>query len=177
MTPVAIGDTQGTLQARKTWFAVYQCPETFLRLHNVRFLIPWGIEKCSEFERAKCSDVKPAYLHVHTTKNSLTDNLKCQGISYSVILCSYTVVQEVRNITVICIQGKITLKQLIYVTQPPIHCYIVLPKDLGNVVNLDFELLLFSHFKNAFMFQINTINLEGKKVRARKWLQNSTKII
>ena len=34
MTPVAIGDTQGTLQARKTWFAVYKCPETFLRLHT-----------------------------------------------------------------------------------------------------------------------------------------------
>ena len=33
MTPVDIGDTQGTLQARKTWFAVYKCPETFLRLH------------------------------------------------------------------------------------------------------------------------------------------------
>ena len=31
--PVAIGDTQGTLQARKTWFAVYKRPETFLRLH------------------------------------------------------------------------------------------------------------------------------------------------
>ena len=33
MIPVAIGDTQGTLQARKTWFAVYKRPETFLRLH------------------------------------------------------------------------------------------------------------------------------------------------
>ena len=34
MTPVAIGDTQGTLQARKTWFAMYKRPETFLRLHK-----------------------------------------------------------------------------------------------------------------------------------------------
>ena len=33
MIPVAIGDTQGTLQARKTWFAMYKRPETFLRLH------------------------------------------------------------------------------------------------------------------------------------------------
>ena len=34
MIPVAIGDTQGTLQARKTWFAMYKHPETFLRLHT-----------------------------------------------------------------------------------------------------------------------------------------------
>ena len=34
MIPVAIGDTQGTLQARKTWFAMYKRPETFLRLHT-----------------------------------------------------------------------------------------------------------------------------------------------
>ena len=30
MTPVAIGDTQGTLQARKTCITPYKCPETLI---------------------------------------------------------------------------------------------------------------------------------------------------
>ena len=34
MTPVAIGDTQGTLQARKTCITVYKRPETLIRVYN-----------------------------------------------------------------------------------------------------------------------------------------------
>ena len=34
MTPVAIGDTQGTLQARKTFKTIWTRPETFLRVYT-----------------------------------------------------------------------------------------------------------------------------------------------
>ena len=64
MTPVAIGDTQGTLQARKTWFAVYERPETFLRLH-MEVLPRWRFYKawCQWQWDLTINHVYSAYFH------------------------------------------------------------------------------------------------------------------
>ena len=41
MTPVDIGDTQGSLQARKICITPYECPETLIRVYtgNLKYMV------------------------------------------------------------------------------------------------------------------------------------------
>ena len=67
MTPVAIGDTQGTLQARKTCKTVYNHPETLLRVYNKPMIVEEIVHELAGATVYTKADALKAFRQIHLT--------------------------------------------------------------------------------------------------------------